>query len=125
MPYRGPFDGFHATTASVSKTCLVRFDANKYSVTSKAVGRPVDVHAYADRIVIKQDGIVVGEHPRRFGTRAGRLRSLALRAGAGEEARRAQERRAVQGLAAAGIDREACAASSPAATTATGRWSRS
>lgn len=67
VPYRGPFDGFHATTVSVSKTCLVRFDANKYSVMAKAVGRPVDVHAYADRIVIKQDGIVVGEHPRRFG----------------------------------------------------------
>jgi len=45
----------------------VRFDANKYSVSSKAVGRPVDVHAYADRIVIKQDGLVVGEHRRRFG----------------------------------------------------------
>src|SRR6476469_160353 len=28
----GPFDGFHATQASVSKTCLVRFDNNKYSV---------------------------------------------------------------------------------------------
>ncbi len=67
VPYRGPFDGFHATTVAVSKTCLVRFDANKYSVMAKAVGRPVDVHAYADRIVIKQDGIVVGEHPRRFG----------------------------------------------------------
>ena len=66
MPYRGPFDGFHATTASVSKTCLVRFDANRYSVSSKAVGRPVDIHAYADRIVIKQDGVVVGEHRRRF-----------------------------------------------------------
>lgn len=67
VPYRGPFDGFHATTVAVSKTCLVRFDANKYSVMAKAVGRPVDVHAYADRIVIKQDGVVVGEHPRRFG----------------------------------------------------------
>jgi len=68
VPYRGPFDGFHATTVAVSKTCLVRFDANKYSVMAQAVGRPVDVHAYADRIVIKQDGIVVGEHPRRFGS---------------------------------------------------------
>ena len=29
-----------------------------YSVNAKAVGRPVDVHAYADRIVIKQDGVV-------------------------------------------------------------------
>ena len=67
MAYRGAFDGFHATAASVSKTCLVRFDRNKYSVKASAVGRPVDVHAYAGRIVIKQDGIVVGEHARRFG----------------------------------------------------------
>ena len=66
-PYRGPFDGFHARSASVSKTCLVRFDNNKYSVSAKAVGRQVDVHAYADRIILKQDGIVVGEHARRFG----------------------------------------------------------
>src|SRR3979490_564334 len=32
-----------------------------------AVGRPVEVHAYADRIVIRQDGRIVGEHPRSFG----------------------------------------------------------
>jgi transposase len=67
MPYRGPFDGFHASTAAVSKTCLVRFDRNKYSVNASSVGRPVDVYAYADRIVIKQDGVMVGEHARRFG----------------------------------------------------------
>ena len=65
--YTGRFDGFHATPAAVSKTCLVRFDNNKYSVMAKAVGRPVDVQAYADRIVIRQDGEIVGEHPRRFG----------------------------------------------------------
>src|SRR5271165_5856867 len=35
----GPFDGFHATQASVSKTCLLRFDNNKYSVASCAAGR--------------------------------------------------------------------------------------
>jgi hypothetical protein len=29
VPYAGPFDGFHAIPASVSKTCLVRFDSNK------------------------------------------------------------------------------------------------
>jgi transposase len=63
---RGPFDGFHAVPASVSKTCLVRFDNNKYSVSSRAVGRPVEVHAYAARIVIRQDGVVVGEHSRSF-----------------------------------------------------------
>ena len=35
IPYRGPFDGFRSTTASVSKTCLVRFDNNKYSVAAR------------------------------------------------------------------------------------------
>ena len=32
-----------------------------------AVGRPVDVQAYADRIVIRHDGETVAEHPRSFG----------------------------------------------------------
>ncbi len=67
IAYRGRFDGFHALPASVSKTLLVRFDYNKYSVHAKAAGRPVDVHAYADRIVIRQDGEIVAEHVRRFG----------------------------------------------------------
>jgi hypothetical protein len=67
VPISGPFDGFHATQASVAKTCLVRFDNNKYSVSSRAVGRPVEIQAYADRIVIRQDGAIVGEHQRRFG----------------------------------------------------------
>ncbi|MSP48605.1 MAG: IS21 family transposase [Alphaproteobacteria bacterium] len=67
VPYAGRFDGFHALTASVSKTCLVRFDNNKYSVMAKAIGRPIEIHAYADRIVIRQDGEVVGEHSRCFG----------------------------------------------------------
>jgi transposase len=67
VPISGPFDGFHAVQASVSKTCLVRFDNNKYSVTSRAVGRPVELQAYADRIVIRQDGMIVSEHRRRFG----------------------------------------------------------
>lgn len=67
VPIGSPFDGFHATQASVSKTCLVRFDNNRYSVSSRAVGRPVEIQAYADRIVIRQDGAIVGEHRRRFG----------------------------------------------------------
>ena len=53
--------------ASVSKTCLVRFDNNKYSVAASAVGRPVEVQAYAERIVIRQDGRIVAEHQRSFG----------------------------------------------------------
>jgi len=67
VPIRGGFDGFHATVASVSRTCLVRFDNNKYSVASRAIGRPVEIYAYATRIAIKQDGIVVAEHARCFG----------------------------------------------------------
>jgi transposase len=67
VPISGPFDGFHAVQASVSKTCLVRFDNNKYSVGSRAVGRPVEIQAYAERVVIRQDGMIVGEHRRRFG----------------------------------------------------------
>src|SRR5438874_3462214 len=67
VPISGPFDGFHATQASISKTCLVRFDNNKYSVGSRAVGRPVELQAYAERIVIRQDGMNVSGHRRRFG----------------------------------------------------------
>ena len=73
MAYRGPFDGFHAAEVAVSKTCLVRFDNNHYSVAARAVGRPVDVRAYADRIVIRQDGETVAEHPPQLRTRRDHL----------------------------------------------------
>jgi transposase len=67
VPYAGRFDGFHAVPASVSKTCLVRFDNNRYSVAARAVGRPVEIRASADRIDVRQDGQVVGTHARCFG----------------------------------------------------------
>ncbi|UUP20061.1 IS21 family transposase [Nitratireductor thuwali] len=67
VPYAGPFDGFHAVPASVSKTGLVRFDRNRYSVEARAVGRPVEIRAYAERIELWQDGQVVGRHDRVFG----------------------------------------------------------
>src|SRR5271155_4832551 len=63
-PVRGRF---HTLPASVSKKCLVRFDNNRYSVSASAVGRPVDIHAYADRIVVRQDGRTVAEHRRCYG----------------------------------------------------------
>src|SRR3546814_2786985 len=58
------FNGFHAVTATVSKTLLVRFDYNKYSVAARALGRPAEVHAYATRIVIRQGDDIVAEHAR-------------------------------------------------------------
>ena len=67
VSYAGPFDGFHSVPASPSKTCLVRFDNNKYSVLASAVGRPVEIRAYADRIELRQDGRIVGSHRRTFG----------------------------------------------------------
>ena len=67
VAYAGRFDGFHAVPAAVSKTCLVRFDNNRYSVAAQALGRPVEIRAYAERIEVRQDGHVVAEHSRSFG----------------------------------------------------------
>ena len=67
IDYRRPFDGFHESHVSASKCCLVRFDRNRYSVDAKAANRPVTVHAYADRVVIREGGEVVAEHVRAFG----------------------------------------------------------
>jgi hypothetical protein len=104
-------------TASVSKTCLVRFDNNKYSVAASAVGRPVDVHACADRIVIRQDGRIVAEHRRSFG-RSETIYDpwhLALRAGARPQARGLAQRRSLQGLGVTCRD-------GPRAAQAYGEW---
>ena len=69
VSYVGPFDGFHSVRASVSKSCTVRFDNNKYSVVAAAVERPVKVHANAGRIVVRQGAGVVGEQALAFGRR--------------------------------------------------------
>ncbi len=66
VPHQGAFKGFHEKTAAVSKTCLVSFDRNRYSVSATAVGRPVQIQAYASKLVIRQDGAIVGEHARCF-----------------------------------------------------------
>jgi transposase len=66
VPWTGPFDGFHEIMAAASKTCLVRFDRNRYSVKAKAANRPVSLRAYADRVEIRLDGEVVANHARIF-----------------------------------------------------------
>jgi hypothetical protein len=109
VSYRGRFDGFHALPASVSKTCLVRFDNNKYSVNASAPrlrrGRlwPAGRGPCVCRSHCRSSG-----WSRRRGTcpppRARRdgLRPVALRPGPGPQTRRAQERRTIQRLGAAG-----------------------
>ena len=66
IPWRGPFDGYQSRPGSVSKTCLVRFDANGYSVEARAAQRVVDIFAYADRVDFYLEGKKVGSHPRCF-----------------------------------------------------------
>lgn len=51
----------------MSNTCLVRFDKNRYSVDARAVARPVEIRACADRQECWQDGKIVGRHERVFG----------------------------------------------------------
>lgn len=67
MPVPRPFDGYAENPARVSTTALVTFDRNRYSVPVSAVRRTVQVRAYADRIVIVEDGSVLAEHVRQFG----------------------------------------------------------
>src|ERR687895_141948 len=99
VPVGAPFDGCREVEAVASSTCLVSFDRNRYSVAAVAARRPVQVRAYADRIVIRCDGAVVGEHARQFGSHG--VRSLALPAGPGAQAWGAAQRGTVSGLAAA------------------------
>lgn len=66
-PLQKPFVGFREKTVAVTRTCLINFDRNKYSVEARAVGRPVQLQVYATRIILRQDGEIVGEHERCFG----------------------------------------------------------
>ena len=67
IPYRGAFDGFHEVEVVASKTCLVRYDYNRYSVAARVAGRHVQLRAYADRIAVFLNGEIVAEHRRCFG----------------------------------------------------------
>ena len=50
-----------------------RLRAFRQGLKETGHGRPVEVHAYADRI-IRQDGRIVAEHPRSFGRGDGEAR---------------------------------------------------
>ncbi|MDV7271925.1 IS21 family transposase [Thioclava sp. A2] len=61
------FDGFREETVTVSKTCLVTFDRNRYSVCATAARKTIELKVYADRVVMRLDDKIIGEHPRTFG----------------------------------------------------------
>ena len=64
---KGSFEGYKEIPVQVSTTSLVAYDTNRYSVEATAVGRTVMLRAYADRVVVVEAGVVVGEHSRLFG----------------------------------------------------------
>ena len=86
VAYAGRFDGFHAVPASVSRTCLVRFDNNRYSVAAQRRRPPG-----GDPCLRRSDRAAPGRQDRRRASPLVRpgpdgLRPLALRAGAGSQA---------------------------------------
>ena len=67
IAYRGRFDGFHAHT-SLGVEDLPGAVRQQQILGQRQRSRPpVEIHAYADRIVIRQDGRIVAEHPRSYG----------------------------------------------------------
>jgi hypothetical protein len=66
QPMPAPFDGFHERSCRVSSTALVSFERNRYSVECRYAGCTVGLRAYATRIVVVAEGVVIGEHARRF-----------------------------------------------------------
>ena len=64
MPLGRAFDGFVEHTKRVSPTCLVHFEANRYSVPASFANRPVSLRVYPDRLVVVAEGQVVCEHAR-------------------------------------------------------------
>ena len=61
------FDAYQEDSARVSPQLLVRFDRNRYSVSAMAVGKTVEVRAYANRVIIILNGATVAVHIRHFG----------------------------------------------------------
>ena len=64
MPAGRAFDGFVEHAKRVSPTCLVHFEANRYSVPASFANRPVSLRAYPDRLVVVAEGQAVCEHAR-------------------------------------------------------------
>lgn len=60
------YDGFAEREVRVSSTALIHYDRNRYSVDTRFAGKTVSVRAYADRMVMVADGVIVGSHVRSF-----------------------------------------------------------
>ena len=67
LPVGAPFEGFIERECRVTRTSLISYDRNQYSVESTMAGQTVTIKAGADRIRMIKNGRVVGEHIRQFG----------------------------------------------------------
>ena len=67
LPIAAPFAGFTERECRVTRTSLISYDRNQYSVESAMAGQTVTIRAGADRIVVIKNSNVVGEHIRQFG----------------------------------------------------------
>lgn len=67
LPAGVPFDGYTEKECRVTRTSLVSYDRNQYSVESTAAGQTATIRAGAGFIRVIRNGTVIGEHPRQFG----------------------------------------------------------
>ena len=61
-----PFNGYREEFRQVSKTCLIHYDNNRYSVDCSYANRRVAVRIYHNRIVAIADNKEIGSHERSF-----------------------------------------------------------
>ena len=66
MPMVASFDGYVETIVSVSSTCLVSIERNKYSVPCAFANQKLSVRLYPDRIEAHDENGVVAVHERSF-----------------------------------------------------------
>jgi len=67
LPVGAPFDGYTEKECRVTRTSLISYDRNQYSVESTVAGQTATIRAGAGLIRVIKDGKVVGEHLRQFG----------------------------------------------------------
>ena len=66
MPMLPAFDGYVEMIASVSSTCLVSVERNKYSVPSRFANGKLSIRLYPDRIEAHDEDGLVARHERSF-----------------------------------------------------------
>ncbi len=67
LELKQPFEAYKEVNASVTSTCLINFDRNRYSVDCAYANKTVIVRAYANEVVVYANNHEIGRHKRYFG----------------------------------------------------------